>query len=51
MFDTIILLSGRPSEVRCRSRCSGTIRRLTVKPVQTLADLDALDAIFWRAPG
>jgi methionyl-tRNA formyltransferase len=46
MFDTIILLSGEAERRALPFALFGHNPRLTVKPVQTLADLDALDSHF-----
>src|ERR1700759_2165262 len=44
MFDTIILLSGEAERRALPFALFGHNPKLTVKPVQTLADLDALDS-------
>ena len=44
MFDTIILLSGEAERRALPFALFGHNSKLTVKPVQTLADLDALDS-------
>jgi methionyl-tRNA formyltransferase len=46
MFDTIILLSGEAERRALPFALFGHNPNLTVKPVQTLADLDALDSHF-----